>query len=256
MALTLNQIIARLRTLALSHDQINSFYQGDPWEFDSNGDVTFPALFLEPVAGVIDRTERLTKYGFKCYFLDLVKVANDTEGNEQEVLSDMASVAEDFIAMLNYSGYQDDWLIEQRSSLSPVTEALNDMAAGQVLEIVIEVEFLSDRCQVPASEIVFEDDDGGIVLLDPAKKPRTLTYTSVGDSGDSFTVPSLAGKFVIAAFRAGSYKRVSVNATTDSEIIRVHGAQQTGGIVATGTVDLEDGDTLINDEKLDFIYYG
>lgn len=258
MPLTLNQILSRIRTLALSHDQINDFYFGDPHEFDikgGEGDVNYAACFLSQQPGTIDRTEHLQKFVFDFFLLDRVGVSNDTEGNETEVLSDMSRVAADILAMLNFFEYQNDWIIEEVSTVTPVTEELGDMVAGVILRVSIGVDFLSDRCEVPASDQAFEDEDGGIVLLDPAKKPRTLTYTSAGDSGDSFTVPGLAGKLVIAAFRAGYYKRVTTG-TPDSEMVKVMGTQKVGGIEASGVVALASGDSLIDQEKLDFIYYG
>jgi len=248
MALTLNQINNRLRTLALSHDQINSFYFGDPWEFDQS-DIAYPACFCELTPGSISRSEHMQRYNVRLYFLDRVLVSTDTEGNETEVLSDMSSVAADFMAMLMY--YEDDWEIENTGVLTPVTEAINDMAAGCILEAGINVDFLADRCQVPATDVTFEND------FDMART-RILTYTSNGTEDNSFTVTGLAGKIVLAVYRAGFYKRAITTLPTDSDKVQVVGTDlgdRKGILSSTGVVYLQTGDALIDGEILDFIIW-
>lgn len=251
MALTLNQVIARVRSLALSHQQVNSFFFGDPWEFDANGDIDYGACFCEILPGSLDRGEHLQRFNFRMYFLDRVSVSADTEGNEQEVLSDMSSVAADFMAMLMYHEYETDWLISDTGTVTAVTEVLGDMAAGVMLEVSIGVDFIADRCQVPASDVTFETD------FDMART-RILTYTGTGSEGASFTVTGLSGKIVLAAYRAGSYKRVITTTPTDTDKIKVTGTDlgdRKGILSSDGTAGLQSGDTLLSGEVLDFILW-
>lgn len=251
MALTLNQVVARLKSLALSHRQINSVYFGDVPEFDANGDVNYPACFIEQTAGVLNDEEHLQRFGFRVYFVDRVGVSEDAEGNELEVLSDMTGVATDFKAMINYSGYQDDWEIDPASVVTPVTESLNDMVAGVYMDILIAVDYLVDRCQVPAEDVTFETD------FDMART-RILTYTGTGAEGSAFEVSGLANKTVLAVYRAGSYKRAITTVPTDTDKIRVVGTDlgdRKGILSTTGYVGLSSGDALVNGEILDFIIW-
>lgn len=251
MSLTLNQVIDRIRTLALSHRQINSFYFGDVPEFEANGEIEYPACFLEQQPGSIDRVEKLQKFNFRLYLVDLVPESTASEENETEVLSDMHSVAADVVAMLMYSGYQDDWLITDTSPVTPVTESLNDLVAGVYVDIEIGVDFLADRCQVPAEDVTFEED------FDMART-RILTYTGTGSEGASFTVTDLAGKTVLAAYRAGFYKRVITTVPTDTEKLQVVGTDlgsRRGIAATTGVVSMQVGDALVPGEILDFIIW-
>lgn len=154
--LSYNQVVKRLRSLSLSHKQIDHFFQGDPWEFTANGEVNYAALFLETLPGLFNRSERQIRYNFKVHLLDLVNVSEDTEGNEQEVVSDMMSVAADFLALIG-SDEWDDWVIELTSSFTPVTEVTDDMCAGVVLDLSINIDWIPDACQVPRDSIVSED---------------------------------------------------------------------------------------------------
>ena len=252
MALTLNQVLSRIRTLSLSHRQINSFYFGEVPEFDANGDVDYMACFAEQLPGTIDRSQHLQFFNFRIYLVDRVLVSEDTEGNEQDVLSDTASVAADLVAMLMYyENTGDDWVVSEVNPVTPITEQLNDMVAGVFVEVSIGVEFIADRCQVPATDVTFEDD------FDMART-KILTYTGTGSEGASFTVTGLAGKNVLAVYRAGGYKRAIVTTPTDSDSIRVTGTDlgSNKGILSTdGNVRLSSGDFLVSNEILDFLIW-
>lgn len=249
--MTYNQVISRIRTLALSHNQINDFYFGDVPEFLANGDIDYPACFLEALPGGIDRVEKLQTFNFRVYLVDRVLVSEDTEGNEQEVLSDRSSVAADLMAMLMYFDYEDDWMVEDIAPVTPITESLDDMVAGVYMDIGIKVEFIADRCQVPADDVIFEED------FDMART-RILTYTSDGSEDATFTVTNLSGKVVLAAYRAGDYKRVITTVPTDTDKIKVTGTDlgdRKGILSSDGTVALSAGDALVNGEVLDFIIW-
>jgi hypothetical protein len=248
--LTLNQIIARIRTLSLSHDQVNSFYFGDVHEFLANGDITYPAVFLESFPGVIDRANKIQRYTFRLYVYDLVHVATDTEENETEVLSDMSSVADDILSMLFNPVYQDHWIIGETALKGFGTEKLDDMVAGAEVEFTVGVEYLADSCMVPGEDIEFPQ------TID---MPRTkiLTFTAAGGE-NTFAVATLANKHVLAAWRALAYKRVITTVPDDDEKIQV-GTVDMGsgqGILGDGTATLKVGDTLLANEKVDFLYYG
>lgn len=250
--MTLNQIIARVRSLALSHQQIKWFYFGDPWEFDTNGEIDYAACFLEWVPpGVLDRSEHLQRFNFRMYFLNLVRVASGTETDETEVLSDMSSVAADMLALLMNSEYQYDWVISASNNFTPVTEALGDMAAGVYVDVGISVDFFADRCQVPSEGVTFETD------FDMART-RILTWNATGTEASSFTVDGLAGKNVLAVWRGGLYKRLVITVPDDDEKILVTGTDLGNGkgiLSTTGAVALNAGDIPVLNEKFDFLYY-
>ncbi len=250
MSLSLNQIVSRVRTLALSHHQINSFYFGDVPEFDANSDIQFPALFLEMTAGTIDRTAKQQRFNFTMYLYDLVTVSTDTEGNETEVISDMLSAGVDMLAMLMNPIYDDDWTIVDSSTYQADTEQLNDMVAGARIDIGILVDFFADSCQVPADDTEFDQT---------FDMPRTKIYhyTGTGSEGSTIAIAGLSGKHILAVYRADSYKRAIATLPTDAGKVQV-GTVALGsdkGILGDGTVRFESGDGLINGEKLDVLYY-
>ncbi len=249
---TLNQVRDKLRNLALSHKQIRWFYYGDPWEFlQQEKTVDYAACFLESQPGVIDRETKQQRFNFRVYFLDLVKVIQDTEGNETEVLSDMSSVACDYLAMLMAPANFNYWEVVKSSSITQVTEFDGDMLAGVYVDIGILVEFAADLCQVPM-------EDAPPVSTFNGARPRILPYDGTGIEGDSFSVSGLAGKIVIAAFRSGFYQRVGLGVPTVANKIGIAGTDlgsRKGILVSTGVVSLPVGDALTSGETLDFLIY-
>ncbi len=247
--MTLNQIKKRIEVLSLSHDQINSFYFGNKVEFDVNGDINYPVCFCEERPGSIDRDNHLQWYNFRIYLFDRVFVSENTEGNETEVLSDMASVAADLIAMFMSYEYQDEWVVSGVNNRESLTEELGDMVAGSVIDFGIGVEFIADRCQIPASDVTFENDFD-------MTRTKILPYTGTGSEGDSFTVANLSGKIVLAVYRSTDYKRVVTSSPSTTDEIKVAGTDlgnNKGILSSTGVVELMTGDGLLTGEILDFL---
>jgi len=251
--MTLNQILSRLRAIALSHKQINSVRFGEPHEFPVNEyDVTYPALFISSEVGNIDRVNKQQQYVFRFHFYDLVHVATDTEANEEEVLSDMSQVADDFLAMLANPVYQFDWMLADTALKALPTEQTDDMVAGAQLEIGLLIDYIEDSCIVPADDVDFPQ-----ITLDMGRT-RLITYTATGSEGNSWVIAAISGKNVITAFRAEWNKRVTTSAPPDTGYLQVDGSvlsENRGVLVATGQVTLFTGDIPIADEKFDFLIH-
>ena len=147
-SLTLKQVVARIGALATSHKQINHFYIGNFDEFLDGPDVVYPACFAElDRTGVISLTDRLCKYSFTFHFFDLMDISNNALANEFEVKSDMLSVAMDFLAMLNYFGFQHSWVIGEDYAMNIRDYQLQDLTAGVSVQVEIGVRFDANKCQ-------------------------------------------------------------------------------------------------------------
>ena len=250
MALTLQQIVKRIETLSLAHKQIRSFFRGSPADFEIHGENIYPAVFCEKLPGSINRADHQQQYNFRLYFYDLINVAEGTDENELDVLSDMDLVANDILAMLMSYVYQDDYEIVDNSSEESRVQQTGDMVGGSVREIGIKVLFLADTCQVPTDDVNFQN------TFDMART-KLITYTGTGAEGDSFSVADIMNSYVMAAYRAGQYRRVIPVVPTDAEKIQVVGvdAGSKGIFSTTGAVSLQVGDGLLPGEILDFLIY-
>jgi hypothetical protein len=142
--LTLNQTIKLISDIASSHEQINTVFFGDVWEFLAQTDNTYPAMFYSLTGSSIAAKE-LTM-NFSLFFLD--RQLQD-ESNENDVLSDQLLIAQDIISMLRFPKF--DWEIGDSVNLEFFTENEKDYLAGVKADITLSFPMLSDRCQVPTN---------------------------------------------------------------------------------------------------------
>lgn len=185
MSLTLNQVITRLESLAGSHKQINTVFTGAISEFMS-ADRVYPCCFIEQQKQFsISKADKQVYYTFRFHFLDLMDVSANATENEFEIKSDMAYVAIDYMAMLEYNDYlqgEDSWSIQFNTG-EIVDYKLHDVAAGAMIEVRVGVRYLSDRCQVPSGTVTFETDRSMKIINNYIHKvsaeASTLTITAL-----------------------------------------------------------------------------
>jgi hypothetical protein len=146
--MTLNQIVKELTTIGNDHEQINFVYFGDVWERLSNGEVTYPAMFMTLTGASFGAKE--IAYSFSLYFMDRMLME---ETNETEVLSDMTQVAGDIVAQLRYPEDYSivTWTLNQNLPITFYTEEDPDLLAGVKLDITLSLPFINNRCQVPSN---------------------------------------------------------------------------------------------------------
>ena len=140
--LTLNQTVKLIRDITQSHDQINTVYFGDVWEFLAQTDNIYPAMFYSLTGSQI--SAKNISLNFSLFFLD--RQLQD-ESNETEVISDQLLIAQDIISMMRSPKF--DWELNDDISLEFYTEKEEDYLAGVKADIVVNFPMLNDRCQIP-----------------------------------------------------------------------------------------------------------
>lgn len=191
MGLTLNQVIKRIETLALNHRQLNHFFVGDPVEYLTNGDVRYPACFLELQGSRIDKEARQTIFSFRFWLCDLEDIAIDSSANEIELQSDLTSICEDIVAMLAFTEYT-DWDVFTPGNIQYFKDKFEDLVIAAAMTIEIGVRFDANRCQVP-TDLTFEIDKEMII--------QNYIYTGTGSEGTSVTIASLVSKNILMLFK-------------------------------------------------------
>lgn len=141
MTTTLNRVLTAFKTLALNHYQINSSFVGQEWDFQSKENL-YPCLMVITQPGNIQRGRIL--YGFQLYFLDIL---NKDSSNLYEIESDMFQVATDFIAELKDKEDIYGFTLDDTDVLiTPVEEVMDDILAGQRIDIQIECVYDGSSC--------------------------------------------------------------------------------------------------------------
>lgn len=188
--MTLNQILRRLKTIALAHNQIRRFKTGLVGDLFADHTAKYMACCLQYTGGLLAITGGAVGINFRMFVLDLVHVSQDTKENEDDVLSDTLSVIMDLVTQINNGNYN-DWKITLDSNFTAVVEHENDMCAGWYIDFTIRTPFTQNVCQIP-SDLVIDPNPGDMA----DKLVYDLKYIATGIEGNSLptdgTIPQLA----------------------------------------------------------------
>lgn len=194
--MTLNQVINRVKALALGHKQLRNFYQGQLTDFLTDKTTNYPSLFLQDNGGKISTAGHATTLNYRMFLLDLVNVSENTDQNRQDVQSDMISVAMDLVAQMN-AGMFDDWALSTDNNLALLYEDKDDLVAGLYVDFSLRIMFTQDLCQIPTT---FENE----VTPDDMKLVNDLEFVATGAEGTTLTIPGLSGVRILLVIRGGN----------------------------------------------------
>lgn len=208
--MTLKQVIKRLEGIATAHRQIKYFFIGDFDQFLANGDVLYPACFVElGEQATISKADKLTTYPFTIHFFDLLDLSVDSNANEFEIKSDLSSIAQDFMALLNYSEYR-DWDISETNTMKISKYQLQDVTAGVSVDCKISTRYNSNRCQVPATDLPVENDNSMSII-------SNFVYEGLGTEGTSKIFTSLIGRTILMLFKGDKLLTATTGTPTVNE---------------------------------------
>lgn len=154
--LTLNQIVAKLTELRESHDQLNSFYFGHPYEFEPD-DIIYPLMGVHINPGALGLRTHQDKYTL--YFAD--RVATD-ESNETHVLSDMRRVAMGIFAQFNEYLNDNGAKLLAEAELAPFWEKWDSSVCGWQLDFTLQQFYDKDSCQEPSDFVSSLTETGAV----------------------------------------------------------------------------------------------
>lgn len=210
--MTLNQIVARIEKLALGHKQIRTFSKGLVTDFFADKTTKYPAVCLQDNNGSISLSGHASTLNYRMFIADLIHVSADTKTNEQDVQSDMVSIAMDLLAQMNNGNY-DDWKISADNNLSLFTENENDLQAGCIIDFTVSFMYTQNICQIPTdiTDYIPTDNDMKFVY--------DIKYISTGSEGNTLSIPEIVGKKVLFITRESSPLYKVSNSPNGSEYI-------------------------------------
>lgn len=177
---TLNQILQQIEAFANAHYQIKSYWFQNIWELNTSGVVNYPAMVVytrQPVRRWVE-----TQHGLDIYIIDRLKT---DRSNEQEILSDTTSIAEDLIAYLRHPTLQQEGLLIRDSmeqTLDYLSESKPDNVAGVVIPLDVVLKKPDDRCSIPATGLVPSTGVGSQVTIYNISSGSTITTVPCGGS--------------------------------------------------------------------------
>ena len=148
--MTHNQFIKLFTDIATNHRDINSFGNGDLWEYMANEEITRDPVVLWIVLNddsIVGGVESI-KYTF--VVMDMV---NKDNSNLDEVLSDTLRISKDIIAILRQPYYEDYFEIDKNFQLHDFNEKFDSEFAGWQFDIAFKQPFIYDQCQANISSL-------------------------------------------------------------------------------------------------------
>lgn len=189
--LTLNQIVSQITNLAAAHNQIAESGVGDFAEWQAK-ERSYPILWVFHESTSVNQMEITFSIRLICADRVIVGEEGDnTEGHEQEVLSDTLLVLLDFLAYFQQNHSQ-PYNVVTSATIDPFTERLNDRLAGNSVTIQIRQPFDWNKCQIPQSGASIPPSVDGITLYnfcDPAVIAR-LTPAQVACLQSEYALPA------------------------------------------------------------------
>ncbi len=187
--MTLNQVLRRIESLALGHNQVRTFRKGLVGDLFADKQAKYAAVCLQDLGGVISLGGHATTLNYRMVVADLVHVSADAKTNEEDVISDTASIIMDLLAQMNNNNY-DDWKISADNNLQFFVESENDLHAGCSVDFSVRIMYEQNICQVPTDISEYIPTDNEMKLV------NDTTYIATGSEGTLLNVPGIAGNNV------------------------------------------------------------
>lgn len=169
-----------LSELAKNHKQINSFGVGDIKQLiyltqqrDKVSNTTeykapiYPLMYVIPV--IVTQDLSFVNYRFNVLICDIMNASN--YDIEVDLWSDTLAMAQDVLAQYKYAvtltsgNYQQRYDLSLPTSITPFSEAYDDILVGWNLDLTLQVDMPLDRCIAPFdpfpvdANVLYEDDD-------------------------------------------------------------------------------------------------
>jgi hypothetical protein len=144
MKVTLNQLIAKMQTIATNHQQINSFFFGDIADLGTEKPMQYPVLFADVAPS--NFTYKVIGLNLQIMVMDIVK---KDLSNENDVISDTLQIIEDVIIELRNPS--EIFLIQDSINLTPFSDSQGDEVSGWTANITINIPSTYNSCAVPSN---------------------------------------------------------------------------------------------------------
>ncbi len=157
--MTYNQIIEINRAFSVAHDMIHNFGNGEEYDIgldDKESPYRYNIMWMRDLASPI--VTGLESFSFRVYFLGLVTELEHREGdlistNRNEVMSDMRSVAIDFLAYWKQNTVYKDLRFSVTTNIIPHEYFTPDGLFGVQIDVQFQFTQSFNKCIIPMSGI-------------------------------------------------------------------------------------------------------
>lgn len=140
------QIIDAFKQFCTKHQQINTFYSGQEWDFQTENNM-YPALVLLPQPSVM--SNGAITLTFNLFVADIMH--KELIASTDDIYSDTLLILQDVIAY--FTDNEDyDFNIVDDVNIEPFEEKLDDILCGWSAAINIKFRFGGSNCNLPMED--------------------------------------------------------------------------------------------------------
>jgi hypothetical protein len=143
---TYNKIIAAFDSFCTEHKQINTFYSGKTWNFQTETNV-YPAVIMLPTTSIINKGQIVLSFN-----LFVADILNNDRTNLDEIYSDTLQILADAVSYFSDMYGEDNidfYLDETNVTIEPFEEEFDDVLAGWMASIDISYPYSGSICSIP-----------------------------------------------------------------------------------------------------------
>lgn len=199
MYYTINQLIEELENFGLEHQMINTVSSGEIRYVDINKETLFPLFHIQFLK--LTPSNNFLEYSFRFIVMDVPR--DDDRQNEQEVISDSASICLDLLSWFIQEEFTEDWTFVSNTDILPFTERFDSVVTGNYIDINFKVPFKYPTCNLPIgsgatiqTQVTVKNSDGTYIKYVRCGNTLILADTTYnvyvdGILDQSFTEPSM-----------------------------------------------------------------
>ena len=141
---TKNNIAKWFSDFASNHTQLKDYGYGDFSDISMERATTYPLMWVSPQPCSIDGNQ--ISY---VYTIAIADRCDKERNNAIEVESDTFQICLDILASANDQAINNDWELNETSTLTPFFETWKDEVEGHMVTITLKVDFDYNECQIP-----------------------------------------------------------------------------------------------------------
>lgn len=142
--ISLNQLLRQIRAVANAHSQINTYAEGQKYDFSASNAIVYPCLWVVPMGATNDLAGKKIDYRFTLVMMDIEQSGGE---NQIEILSDTALMLTDIVAQLeNTSNATQEWQVGTLGNYEPFVDSFLDTVSGHSCELTLSTYYSSDTC--------------------------------------------------------------------------------------------------------------
>lgn len=143
--ITYNQIISAFKNFCDKHKQINSFYSGQTWNFQTQTNI-YPSVIILPQPSNFEPGK--IRLNFQIFIADIL---NQDNSNLDEIYSDTLQIASDLVSYFKEINEEETYFYidDNYIGIEPFEESFDDILAGWLMNVVVEIPFFGSNCNLP-----------------------------------------------------------------------------------------------------------